>query len=51
VKKKEEWLAAYQDIDEFKTTLAADGTVILKFWLHISEKEQGRRFKNCSGTN
>lgn len=43
--KKKEWLAAYQDIDEFETTLAADGTVILKFWLHISEKEQGRRFK------
>ena len=36
---------AYQDIQEFEAMLAADGTLILKFWLHISRKEQGRRFK------
>jgi AMP-polyphosphate phosphotransferase len=42
---KHEWQKAYQDIDEFEETLAADGTVIVKFWLHIGKKEQARRFK------
>lgn len=43
--RKREWQRAYQDIAEFEEQLAADGTVILKFWLHISKKEQARRFK------
>jgi polyphosphate kinase 2 (PPK2 family) len=43
--RKREWQQAYQDIDEFEEQLAADGTVMLKFWLHISEDEQARRFK------
>jgi polyphosphate kinase 2 (PPK2 family) len=37
--------AAYRDIVEFERMLADDGTVILKFLLHISRKEQGKRFK------
>jgi len=36
---------AYQDIAEFEEHLANDGTAIIKFWLHISNKEQARRFK------
>ena len=43
--RKREWEQAYQDIDEFEEQLAADGTVILKFWLHIGKREQGQRFK------
>lgn len=43
--KKREWENAYQDIAEFETMLAADGMIILKYWFHISEKEQGKRFK------
>lgn len=43
--KKREWGQAYQDIAEFEEQLANDGTAIVKFWLHISKKEQGRRFK------
>jgi polyphosphate kinase 2 (PPK2 family) len=43
--KRPEWENAYQDIAEFEEMLAADGMVILKFWLHISKKEQKRRFK------
>jgi AMP-polyphosphate phosphotransferase len=39
------WQAAYEDIHDFESELAADGTVILKFWLHISKKEQAARFK------
>ena len=40
---KKEWDSAYQDIAEFEEQLAADGVVILKFWLHISREEQNRR--------
>ena len=42
---KREWQSAYQDILEFEEQLAADGTIILKFWLHISKHEQARRLK------
>ena len=40
-----QWDAAYQDILDFESQLAADGAVVLKFWLHISKKEQAQRFK------
>ncbi len=36
---------AFRDILEFERMLADDGTVILKFFLHISRKEQRRRFQ------
>jgi polyphosphate kinase 2 (PPK2 family) len=39
------WRQAYGDIVEFERTLADDGTVILKFFLHISKKEQKQRFQ------
>ena len=42
---KKAWESAYQDIAEFEEQLAADGVVILKFWLHISQEEQDRRLK------
>jgi len=38
------WRAAYSDIQDFERMLADDGTVILKFFLHISKKEQKKRF-------
>jgi AMP-polyphosphate phosphotransferase len=41
----EEWRRAYQEINEFERSLANFGTVILKFWLHISREEQLRRFQ------
>jgi polyphosphate kinase 2 (PPK2 family) len=37
--------AAVQDILEFEKMLADDGIVILKFFLHISKKEQKSRFQ------
>lgn len=43
--RKTEWRAAYQDIVDFERQLADDGTILLKFWLHIGHKEQARRFK------
>jgi polyphosphate kinase 2 (PPK2 family) len=42
---EKEWRDAYRDIVEFERMLAADGTVILKFFLHISKKEQKDRFE------
>jgi polyphosphate kinase 2 (PPK2 family) len=40
-----EWRKAYRDIVDFERMLADDGTVIMKFFLHISKKEQKKRFK------
>lgn len=42
---EDEWRRAYRDIVEFERQIADDGYVIVKFWLHISKKEQRRRFK------
>ncbi len=39
-----DWIRAYEEINAFERTLADDGTVILKFWLHIPKDEQLRRF-------
>jgi polyphosphate kinase 2 (PPK2 family) len=39
------WRQAYRDIIEFERTLADDGTTILKFFFHISKKEQRKRFE------
>ena len=39
------WRQAYLDIIEFERMLADDGTAILKFFLHISKKEQEKRFE------
>ena len=37
------WEQRYQDINRFEDHLERNGTVILKFFLHISKKEQKRR--------
>jgi len=42
---EEEWRKGYRDIVDFERTIADDGYVLVKFWLHISKKEQRRRFK------
>ena len=42
---EEAWRNAYRDILDFERMLADDGTVILKFFLHIGKKEQKRRFE------
>lgn len=36
---------AFRDIVDFERMLADDGTVIVKFFLHISKKEQKKRFE------
>ena len=42
---REQWLRAYDEINAFERTLADEGTILVKFWLHISEEEQKRRFE------
>ena len=33
---REQWLRAYDEIDDFERTLADEGTILVKLWLHIS---------------
>ena len=37
------WERRYEDINQFEKHLVRNGTVILKFFLHVSKKEQKRR--------
>jgi len=37
------WKERYESIRDFERHLARNGTVILKFWLHVSKKEQKKR--------
>jgi len=41
----EDWGRAFGEINAFEEQLAAHGTVLGKFWLHLSPQEQLRRFK------
>jgi PPK2 family polyphosphate:nucleotide phosphotransferase len=38
------WEARYEDINAFERHLVRNGIVVLKFFLHVSKKEQKRRF-------
>ena len=40
----EEWQRAYGEINSFEKFLADNGTVLLKFWLDVSEEVQLQRF-------
>jgi PPK2 family polyphosphate:nucleotide phosphotransferase len=44
------WRARYDQINAFEAHLAAHGTRILKFYLHISKDEQRRRFEKRLST-
>ena len=43
--REEDWKRAYREINEFERSLTNFGTVVCKFWLHISKEEQLKRFK------
>jgi len=43
---KEVWSSRYDRINEFECNLADNGTLILKFFLHISKEEQLWRFRD-----
>ena len=44
-----EWKRAYREINSFERQLVDSGAVIFKFWLHIDQEEQLRRFESRSG--
>ena len=39
-----DWKRAYREINYFERQLVDFGTIIFKFWLHLSKEEQLRRF-------
>lgn len=41
----DQWSRAYEEIVAFERTLAQEGMILVKFWLHLSEEEQLRRFE------
>src|SRR5688500_9024341 len=43
---EEAWRRAYGEIVDLETSLAAEGTILVKFWMHVSPEEQLRRFKS-----
>ena len=42
----EQWSRAYEEIVSFERTLVLEGVILVKFWLHISDDEQLRRFED-----
>lgn len=42
---KEEWERAYATIVGFERTFCAEGGVLAKFWVHVSDEEQLERFE------
>lgn len=47
---EEEWQRAYREINQFERQLVDYGTILVKFWLHISEEEQLQRFEDRRDT-
>ena len=41
----EAWERAYDEIREFERMLVVEGTILVKLWMHISDKEQLHRFE------
>jgi polyphosphate kinase 2 (PPK2 family) len=42
---EDEWKRAYREINEFERQLVDFGMIVAKFWIHISQDEQLRRFE------
>ncbi len=42
---EEQWRRAFDEIRGFERTLADEGMLIIKFWMHITDAEQLRRFE------
>ena len=47
---QKDWSRAYSEINLFEEQLISQGNVLVKFWLHISQDEQLRRFKEREST-
>jgi polyphosphate:AMP phosphotransferase len=42
---EQEWRRAYSEIGDFEEQLVEHGIVLIKYWVHITQDEQLRRFK------
>ena len=42
---REQWLRAYEEINDFERSLSNEGMILVKLWMHISDSEQLKRFK------
>ena len=47
----EAWQRAYGEINQFERQLTDFGAIVFKFWIHISQAEQLKRFKEREQTN
>lgn len=45
-----DWMRAFREINEFEELIADHGGIINKFWMHISQDEQLRRFQKREQT-
>jgi polyphosphate:AMP phosphotransferase len=45
-----DWTRAYSEINDFEEQLCANGVIVVKFWLAISEAEQLARFREREST-
>ena len=41
----DQWERAYDEIVSFERSFALEGMIMVKFWMHLSEEEQLKRFK------
>jgi polyphosphate kinase 2 (PPK2 family) len=41
----EQWMRAYDEINDFERSLTDEGTILIKLWMHISPEEQLKRFE------
>ena len=46
---EDEWKRAYREINQFERQLVDFGTILFKFWIHITAEEQLARFEGRSG--
>lgn len=46
---EEEWKRAYREINQFERQLVDFGTILFKFWIHITSEEQLARFEGRAG--
>ncbi len=47
---EEEWRRAYAEITDFENQLVEHGSVLVKFWIHITREEQLERFEDREAT-
>jgi AMP-polyphosphate phosphotransferase len=45
-----EWKRAFEEINDFEGQLVEHGTIVVKFWMHVSREEQLKRFREREQT-